>query len=219
MKNQKKLSNSKLIAYSAAAGAALAVAPNAFAAIVHETDGRSFGGEDAVNIDLKMDGNAEFNLNGQLSINTLMSSTYFNIKIERKYSGPLVFGVGEIVGSIAESELIGPNNNTPTRNDGNFYAGSTTSDSQSHYGNWDADNQIKYCGVSFYKDDGSGDKVYGWIKIQRLTKGSGKIIDWAYEDTINTPIAAGDTGPVPEPATGLALLALGAAGIAAYRRR
>ena len=218
MKNQKKLSNSKLIAYSAAAGAALAVAPNAFAAIVHETDGRSFGDGHTAGIDLTMEGkNAEFKLFGQSLFNPDWSTTYFTINIYRKYNGPLVFGDGEIVWPITTSADIGQGDYIPNIAEGTFYFGSKSTGGSTHTGYW-TDGNERYCGVSFYKDDGSGVEVYGWIKIQRLTKGSGKIIDWAYETT-GASIPAGYTGPVPEPATGLALLALGAAGIAAYRRR
>ncbi len=51
--------------------------------------------------------------------------------------------------------------------------------------------------------------------VERLSKDSGKVIDYAYEDD-GTKI---HVGAIPEPITGLALLALGAAGIARYRRK
>jgi hypothetical protein len=71
---------------------------------------------------------------------------------------------------------------------------------------------------------GGSDYDYGWIRLQvddlnadnipdRLT-----VFDWAYEDTQDTPIAAGQTGSVPEP-TAAALLALAGAGAAFLRRR
>jgi len=64
----------------------------------------------------------------------------------------------------------------------------------------------------------SGQIHYGWADIT-LASQALIIDDWAYESTANTPITA---GAVPEPAqstTGLGLLALGAAGVAAYKRR
>ena len=60
---KKKISNSKLIAYSAAAGAALAITPNAFAGIVHGNENLSFGGTHGTQT-LEMDGNAEFSFEG-----------------------------------------------------------------------------------------------------------------------------------------------------------
>ena len=221
MKNQKTIDNSKLIAYSVAAGAALAVAPNAFAAIVHETDGRSFGvGHDQF-IDLTMEGdNAEFELRGEYNIRPSMTAVYtFKFLVGQKHAGPLICRENSRrAKSIPYSAYIGPSNNTPNTISGRFRWGEGIIGegvTQSH-GDWAEDGQTKYCAVSFDKE--SGGKVYGWIKIERLSRSSGKIIDWAYEDSGN-PIVAGNTGPVPEPATGLALLALGAAGIAAYRRR
>lgn len=71
---------------------------------------------------------------------------------------------------------------------------------------------------------GPGLLGYGWIRL-KYTESSGNtypnsitVVDWAY--TIDgSPIDAGDIG-VPEPGTGaLALLAAGAAGIAAWRKR
>ena len=50
------------------------------------------------------------------------------------------------------------------------------------------------------------------------------MLDWAYEEFAGEPIHIGSTsggavGPVPEPSTYLAGLAMGAAGILAYRQR
>ncbi|NCD35087.1 MAG: PEP-CTERM sorting domain-containing protein [Spartobacteria bacterium] len=63
---------------------------------------------------------------------------------------------------------------------------------------------------------------YGWAKVEVLGGGSYRINGWAYEDS-GASILAGDQGggggsSVPEP-SGLALLACGAAGIYALRRK
>ena len=221
MKNPKKLDNSKLIAYSAVAGAALAVAPNAFATIVHSLDGRSFGeGHVPASIDLTMEGsNAEFWLTGNSYYSSGQSGTAFIFYIDRKddiNKTASVWGAGGYyVKPIATGAFIGQSTNTPDKSKGRFCSGVDfiSTEFTSYNGSWTQDGQASYVGVSFDKE--AGGKVYGWIKIERLTRASGKIIDWAYEDD-GTKIPA---GALPEPATGLALLALGAAGIAAYRRK
>jgi hypothetical protein len=65
---------------------------------------------------------------------------------------------------------------------------------------------------------------YGWIRVKwEADSGNGfpnkiTVLDWAYEDS-GAPIAAGDTG-TPEPGTmSMSLLAAGAAGIVAWRKR
>ncbi len=67
----------------------------------------------------------------------------------------------------------------------------------------------------------TGQQHYGWANIT-LGDNSLTFNDWAYESTANTAIPAGATVAVPEPAqsaAGLGLLALGTAGVAAFKRR
>jgi hypothetical protein len=74
-----------------------------------------------------------------------------------------------------------------------------------------------YLGVAFRSTITSPDS-YGWIQLQVSNLGAGKIIAWAYENLPATPIAAGATGIVPEPAT-FTLFALTSLTLLALRRR
>jgi hypothetical protein len=66
-------------------------------------------------------------------------------------------------------------------------------------------------------------KDYGWVKLAFSLNGNGypdgvTVISWAYQNN-GVAIQAGDTGIAPEPSTmALAILAAGAAGVAALRR-
>jgi hypothetical protein len=67
------------------------------------------------------------------------------------------------------------------------------------------------------------DSYYGWVELNASVSISGdaevQVLDYAYRDTPNTDILVGHTSDAaPEPST-LALFALGAAGVAAVRRR
>ncbi len=75
-------------------------------------------------------------------------------------------------------------------------------------------DQLQYFGFSFM-----GSTFYGWAAILHDTQGPDRgmyIVEWAYNDTPNAPIAA---GAVPVPAHGLAMLAAGAGSVLAMRRR
>jgi hypothetical protein len=88
-------------------------------------------------------------------------------------------------------------------------------------GGWPA-NKTGFAAFSFSTTP-SGTKDYGWIRLEYFVGPNGaaneiEAIDWAY-GADGTPITAGEI-PTPEPSTSaLALLAAGAAGVAALRRR
>ena len=84
-----------------------------------------------------------------------------------------------------------------------------------------------FAGVDFKTGTGLDQKTYyGWVRLKYTNSNnvpnSITAIDWAYEATPGAAIHAGDTGisGTPEPGTAaLSLLALGAAGVLALRRR
>jgi hypothetical protein len=85
-------------------------------------------------------------------------------------------------------------------------------------GDWQTNNVAHYFGFSFQLETVGNPTVYGWAEVERLDEESGRLLGWAYEDS-GAPIQVSDTGtPIPE-ASPLALFALGAAGILAYRWR
>ena len=89
-------------------------------------------------------------------------------------------------------------------------------------GGWSA-GQTGFAGFRFTTSGMSHQTDYGWVRLD-YTEGTNGLansitaVDWAY-DTSGAPITAGDVG-APEPSTtALAILAAGAAGVAALRRR
>ncbi|MBS0632365.1 MAG: PEP-CTERM sorting domain-containing protein [Verrucomicrobia bacterium] len=79
-------------------------------------------------------------------------------------------------------------------------------------------NVTGYFGIKFNPGDGFH---YGWIKLQTNADASQwTILSGAYNSVAGESILAGQGAvAVPEPATSAALLALGAAGLVAYRQR
>jgi hypothetical protein len=92
---------------------------------------------------------------------------------------------------------------------------------EGYTGNFTPDNivgNVQYIGVKFRLNDNAFDDLhYGWIGIDITNQAdlTGVVTGWAYETDPDTAIQAG--AGVPEP-SGLALLALGAAGLM-FRRK
>ena len=198
---KKQINNSKLIAYSAAAGAALAIAPNTFADVIYQNVNILFGDGQGGRKNLTMEGtHSEFWFDGNGSYSLFNCGTNNN-------DGAFNVEVVPFIKAFSIGAYIGPATNTPNRFGGYFCSNTK--------GDWAANNDTNYCGVSFKLESDTNKTVYGWIQVIRLTTASGKIIAWGYEED-GTKI---NIGPIPEPVTGLTLLALGAAGIATYRKK
>ena len=111
-------------------------------------------------------------------------------------------------------------NNLRQHKTSHFYGTHTTT-----IGEW-FKNDDAFAGIRVHT--GGGDHL-GWIQIRLQDTNSDDwvdhmtIVDWAYNDVAGASIAAGDTGApsaVPEPGTrAMALLAVGAAGVLALRKR
>ena len=85
------------------------------------------------------------------------------------------------------------------------------------WGSWTQDGQAGYLGLRFALEGGG--HAYGWAKIERVSSGNARLLGWAYEDSGRSiHITGTGEAPVPEP-SGLSLLALGAAGVTAMRKK
>ncbi|GAA5128375.1 PEP-CTERM sorting domain-containing protein [Luteolibacter yonseiensis] len=131
-----------------------------------------------------------------------------------------ITGIGNLV--FGESSLFGFFRNGGATVDGSGFVSSPFTQANfldgDYYNNAQegADNYVAFRFTS--ADVNGGAPVYGWARIElppvENAEGNVKLLGWAYEDT-GAPIAV---GAVPEP-SGLALLALGAAGTTAFHRR
>ena len=123
---------------------------------------------------------------------------------------PIITGTDQILNLAAGTVINGA---------GNFVAGE--SGSSTHVGV--AANQFHFGTVGImgfvFEATGGGSSYYGWGRLNVNNVGAGSIVDWAYDNTPETSILAGQIAPVPEPAEGARILLLALPGVSLLLRR
>lgn len=210
------------IAHTAAVGAALALAPAADAAIQYSGVKNillpsTHVGDNSINLNsagpaLLVDSAVDFIFDINVSSVAFVKPDPFNglgyLGIVRENAQPARLGYGVAISAAStagSTTLIGGLG-------GNWNGGTMSVDAAG------------FLGVGFNIANGSVTNLhYGWIRVGIGTNASGQptamtIYDWAWETAPETGIVAGLI-PEPSPVADLALLAAGATGVAAWRRR
>ena len=218
---QRRALAKRLAGYSLAVGAAMVGAKGAEGAFVSSGPLSQNFGFDHGAYALTMEGaTPEVQFNGHWYSDVSSTSRYAGRSFVASAVGNAfkVFAGGSAY-PLAPGDKVGPEGYLPNANFGGFYArwgystwvGETwVPSNQSTVGYWTQDGDRHFIGFSFELES-DGTTVYGWAEIERIDASNGRLLGWEYDDS-GAPIT------VPEPA-GLALLALGAAGVSALRKK
>ncbi len=213
--------DAKLAAYTLAGAAVLAVPGTAKADIIYTPD---------VDVMVTQPGSFAFNLSGPSSADITISADLGpsisgpppdfanNIRAATSSGAQVVMSSVDTsdVAALAFGTLIDPTVSTNWGTGGKMIGydnGAMLLD-----GFWPSDGSSAYLGFYFVA---SGTPFAGWADIATTANtntSSFEVLSYAYQNTPNTAIAAGDFGQAPEPSS-MALIALGAAGLIALRRR
>ena len=216
--NTRGLSTRKLLSYTAAASSAFVFSATADAAIIYSgvsnvTDG---------SVDVNNDGVTDFSFFGSVSSAYGLGKLYaFGGAQYIKADGPGAggFDVKKFSSGNAISAGAGV---FGSAGDGSFRFVNTSSGTVG--GDWGgalAPNTTS--GFAGVKVKDNGNDIFAWLRLSVENNALGQpihvtLIDWAYEDSGAAIITGATTSPVPLPGS-LGLLAMGASGLAAFRRR
>lgn len=230
-KSSKKTSlDKKLLGYTATAGAALAAAGTAQGAII-------FNGSPGLSATVPLNASGEFevldlNIDGaggndfQISFSSVDSSLATTASTANVQFAPIAGNEVVISGGYVANLASGVNiTNGSTGNRGIITGSDGNSDVTGNFDPASANGTV--LGFIGFQFDIGGNRHNGWLELQTIYNNyrpqTITVTRWAYEDTADAAIQAGDTGAIPEPSTvaltGLALLALGINGIRRYKRQ
>lgn len=211
--------------YAAATGATLALASSADASIIYGVANVSASITPNVSFDFASTAFQIGNHKVELGIGEINISTHFSVfaAIRGVGPGPTLFadqGVSSLI-KFAPGQTVLPTSGGFSRYglaraiERNSALGTVS------FGNF-ASGKTGFAG--FVLQNGSSNLDFGWLRIKVSDPNSVgymteiQALDWAYNDAAFTPIVAGEGAPEPGTAA-LALLASGAAGLLAWRRR
>jgi hypothetical protein len=205
--------------YAAAAGATLAMATNVSATIITSTPDLTLpsSGQRAFNVG----GDPEvLNLAGQSNISGVSAAAFINAPFLGDAKLHLVTSQGVAKHYLARQTILGFGP-VHTNVELLFKTVNTRNGTSRHGGNFGAGASSGFLGFVNQAGD------LGWLDV-KVTSNNGfaeelELISWAYNNVAGASIYAGQTTATPsapEPGTeALSLLALGAAGILAFRKR
>lgn len=232
----------ELALYTAAASSALALAPGAEASIIYSgikniTVHRVTNGSSSASVDLNRNGQGDFSFGIRSSHAVAGGQT--DSAAAYGYPGSFLGSYGSarffdnnrrsLLKLAASSRNIGTNYgpNTSLKYIGGMRGHTATASGSNIYGLWNPGpgaSSTGFAGVRIGSANTTAQQ-FGWLHFKLTTDSANRtdsltLIDWAFQSVSGASIHVGDRGttPVPEPST-LGLMALGAAGIAALRRR
>jgi hypothetical protein len=196
-KDYKNKLKSRMLTYGSMA-TAIGAASNVNAAVIYTDVTPDFtgGAGSGYNLDVNNDAINDFSFNGWMGYYGAYGSLYMNGIGSNSWVAPYSGGDPSILSS---SNMV-----SAGQSFGGGFGSFFWSSYGYCYGNWCGGQTDKYIGLRF---NIGGNTHYGWVRVDIGPGFTFTIKDYAYEDTPNTPIMAGDVG-VPAASTALNVIGM-----------